>query len=232
MTDRLSALARLVWLVAERASGEPLAERLCRACVEVLDAQGAAITLATSRPERVTVWATDGTSAALEQLQDVLGEGPGQEAFDTNRAVITRIDGGPTARYPVFSDLASAAEGHATIWALPMRTGGGPIGVVTLYRHDGSLARSLDDAQHLADVVTAALADDPEGPVTPEAWSARARVHQATGMVVAELGLPPEDALALLRAHAFAESSSVDAVAAQVLARTYVFPGPGDSTGR
>lgn len=60
-------------------------------------------------------------------------------------------------------------------------------------------------AQFLSDSVGAALLGD-EASSTGEglsSWASRATVHQATGMVVAQLGVSAEDALALLRAHAF-----------------------------
>ena len=42
------------------------------------------------------------------------------------------------------------------------------------------------------------------------AWSSRAGIHQATGMVIAQLGISPDDALAVLRAHAYAEDIPLD----------------------
>ena len=72
----------------------------------------------------------------------------------------------------------------------------------------------------LASAVGAALirdagALDEEEAVGP--WGSRARVHQATGMVVAQLHISPDDALALLRAHAFAHDSTLAAIAATVV---------------
>ena len=43
--------------------------------------------------------------------------------------------------------------------------------------------------------------------------------HQATGMVVAQLRLTPEDALVLIRAHAYAHDQSLDEVAQQILSQ-------------
>jgi hypothetical protein len=47
----------------------------------------------------------------------------------------------------------------------------------------------------------------------------RAAVHQATGMVSVQAGVPIGDALALLQAHAFADGRSISGVAADVVAR-------------
>jgi AmiR/NasT family two-component response regulator len=51
----------------------------------------------------------------------------------------------------------------------------------------------------------------------------RPEVYQATGMVIAQLELSPDDALATLRAHAFVHDRPIDEVARDVVARTLRF---------
>jgi hypothetical protein len=243
VTNRSTVLARLAGSVATGARDQPLAVRLCVACVEILGADGGAITLASTRPERLTVSTSNGTSARIEDLQDVLGEGPGQAAFREGRTVVTHVDGGAGGPFPMFTELAGDIAGPLTVWAIPMHPGGATIGVITLYRAGGTLSESLDDAQFLADAVGAALLDDTTaGNVPFAAWSDRARVHQATGMVVAQHAIAPDDALALLRAHAFAENATLDEIARAVVDRQLGFTStqqgvthdgasPDDSTG-
>jgi len=50
-----------------------------------------------------------------------------------------------------------------------------------------------------------------------------AEIHQATGMVLAQLGIDATDALARLRAHAFAHQQPLLVVAADVVARRLIF---------
>jgi hypothetical protein len=50
-------------------------------------------------------------------------------------------------------------------------------------------------------------------------------------MVVAQLNLPPDDALAVLRAHAYAGNTSLEDVASRVLSRSVRFLPP-DERGR
>ena len=125
----------------------------------------------------------------------------------------------------MFSELAGALTGPLTVWAIPMQPGGTTIGVITVYLRSGALAYDLDDAQFLADSVAAALLDDPSPhrlePIS--GWSDRARVHQATGMIVAQLSVETEDALAILRAHAFAEGTTLGAIATEVVERRITF---------
>ena len=207
VTNRSTVLARLAGSVAPSARPAPRCPPVHRVRGHPRRRRGA-ITLASTRPERLTVSTSNGTSARIEDLQDVLGEGPGQEAFREGRAVVTHVDGDLGGPFPMFTELAGDIAGPLTVWAIPMHPGGTTIGVITLYRSGGSLDESLDDAQFLADAVGAALLDDTTttGHTPFAAWSDRARVHQATGMVVAQLAIAPDDALAILRAHAFAET--------------------------
>ena len=52
-----------------------------------------------------------------------------------------------------------------------------------------------------------------------ESVAHRAEVHQASGMVAVQLGVSVGDALARLRAHAFAEGRPLAAVAEDVVSR-------------
>ena len=92
-------------------------------------------------------------------------------------------------------------------------------------RHAATARRAF--AQFLADAVGVALLQDPDALATDLTgpWDSRAQIHQATGMVTAQLGVHPEDAIALLRAHAFAQSWPLARVAAAVVDRELDFGG-------
>ena len=49
----------------------------------LLECDGGAITLAYTLVERVTLCATDDTALIIEETQDVVGQGPGHDAFST-----------------------------------------------------------------------------------------------------------------------------------------------------
>ncbi|PZR51953.1 antitermination regulator [Xylanimonas oleitrophica] len=195
--------------------------RLCRACVEILGAQSGAVTLSASPEERLTVSTSDGVSAHIGDLEDMLGEGPGHLALVEDRIVVTPIDGAHPVddAFPLFSQLVASIRGPATAYAVPMRVSGRVVGVLSLYVEAGRLARDPEDAQFLADAVGMALL----GQVDSFDWSTRSRIHQATGMVIAQLGIGPSDALAVLRAHAFAHSTTLETIAREVLARRLAF---------
>ena len=227
MEDRADVLAKLALRISRDAS-LPLALRLCQACVDILHADGGSLSLASTDAERMTLCATDDVAARLEDLQEVLGEGPGTAAFRSGRQVVARI---PPARepgdgrWPMFTDAVRQTLGGLTVYAVAIRPGTTTLGVLMLHRAEGGVLNDRpDQAQFLADAVGAALLREPEAQsMEGAAWTDRARIHQATGMVIAQLGVEADDALALLRAHAFANASSLLEVAADVVERRLNF---------
>lgn len=223
--DRTTLLARLARQIAEYGPDEPLETRLCRAYLAIVGGDGAAITLSYTEPGRVTLCATDDVAARLEDLQDVLGEGPGPTAYEAETAMTTdvRVDRG---RWPLFTEAAREVPGVRTVYAVPMRPGQHTIGVLTVHENAGDPPDS-DHAQFLADAIGAALMTDPPPPVEsdldPGPWSARAQIHQATGMVLMQLHISPTDAMALMRAHAFSHSVTLEEVAEQITSRRLRF---------
>ena len=224
--DLLTRLAKGLADVA--GSGRPLPERLCRAAATLLECDGGAITLAYTLVERVTLCATDDTALIIEETQDVVGQGPGHDAFSTGmyaRFDLLDVDG-PDPRWPLLESDSLTALAPAVIHALPMGPTESPvIGVMTLYQHGTERDIDLDAALVVARVLAAALVAD--GPTVHDAghgpWAERAEVHQATGMVVAQLGVEERDALALLRAHAYSHDQSVGRTARAVVARDLTF---------
>jgi hypothetical protein len=224
--DLLTRLAKGLADLAD--SGRPLPERLCQAAAALLECDGGAITLAYTMVERVTLCATDDTSLIIEETQDVVGQGPGHDAFSTGtyaRFDLLDVDG-PDPRWPLLEAESLTALAPAVIHALPMGAADSQvIGVMTLYQHGTDRDIDLDAALVVARVVAAALVAD--GPTVHDAgqgpWAERAEVHQATGMVVAQLGIEERDALALLRAHAYSHDQSMSRTAHAVVARELTF---------
>jgi AmiR/NasT family two-component response regulator len=104
-----------------------------------------------------------------------------------------------------------------------MHSAGDVIGTMNLYRiSQSSLAESIDAVQFLADTLAATLLREPSAlaeMADASAWSSRAVVRQATGMLVAQLGVSIDDALAVLRSYAFANSAYLTDVARAVAKR-------------
>lgn len=208
-----------------------LAEHICRVCVDGLDVEGAAISLLTGSPLRETLWATDATAELLEDLQFSLNEGACMEAAATGRPVLvpdlrhsTKV-----TRWPIFAAAVAEQTEIRALFALPLQWGTINLGVLDLYRSTaGALSqeqsRDVLSAMDTAALMMLGLRTDPgDGEWLPPAVGGRAEVHQATGMVLVQLGVSAQDALARLRAHAFGEQRLLIDVARDVVSRRLQF---------
>jgi hypothetical protein len=227
MTHHAWLLTRLAQAITRLGADRPLTWRACHAVRDLLAADGASITLLCSAPSRVTLCATDRISGMLENLQDVLGEGPCRDAFDSGAPVEALIDEPAAARWPHFIPAARKLVGHdGGLWSLPMRTAGQRIGAVSLYRRaPGTLQLPTSAAQILADAVAGELLMDPRAYAaisdltSDTGWSARAVVQQAAGLIASQLGVTISDATAILRSRAFAADAQLQDVARDVVDR-------------
>jgi hypothetical protein len=221
-------LARLV------GTGAPELEtkRLCDVCAEVTGMTGAGIMLMSGDVPRGPVCTTDTASALVEQLQYELGEGPCVDAYDQDRPVLEPDLAEPrTARWLAFTGPAIAA-GVRAIFGFPLQVGAVRLGALNLYRDQPG---PLSDEQHadalvMADVAAQALlvmqANAPPGKIAAELEAGadfHYVVHQASGMVAAQLDVSVGQALIRLRAHAFGNDRPLAEVAADVVARRLRF---------
>jgi len=203
----------------------PIAGRLCTAAEQLLAAPGVSMALASSTGLLETVAGTaDGRSGDL--LQTELGEGPTHDAYGLGWPVIAE-DLRADRTWPLFG-AAAVAIGLRSMFAFPMRRGSIRIGALTLSRRS---AGGLDDEQYADALVFARLAFDLilalQSENAPDELDERfvdsmantAGIHQATGVIAAQLGISVGSALAVLRAHAYAEERSLRDVAVDVVAR-------------
>jgi hypothetical protein len=216
-------LARLASVLAELHSIESSTARLCEAGRRLLDADGAAMTVVTSHQAMVVATSTDELARQLEDLQEVVGEGPSHDAYRHNAVQVADFTADGDDRWPLMHEHGRRLGFGGSLLALPLRPHRDPIGTLTAHLVD----RSFDVDPHVSEFLavaigTALLQSLPVGPqaeVYAEAWSSRAEIHQATGMVISQVGVRPEDALALLRGQAFANNSSLLDVARQIVGR-------------
>lgn len=229
---RLALANRLI--DAEPRPEEPTAgaigrlERLCSALARALPASGVGICVRTDTADNGgTVAAWGPWSRELEDLQFVLGEGPCLDAYATRRPVLEPDLGQQgMRRWPGY---ASAAQGHGAkaVFAFPLQIGAARSGALDIYRdHPGSLTReAVAQASSFADVAMGLLldaqADSGRTPTSSElddALAHRLEVYQAQGMLKVDLGVGLDEALARLRAHAYATDRPVSDVARDIVA--------------
>lgn len=210
---------------AQRIPGfsEPAAvgSRLAWAAGRVLHGDGCGISLSARGALRVPWGASDADATLAEQLQFTAGQGPCFDAFSGDQAVmagelvITRF-------WPGFAGEFLRRTPFRSVFATPIRG----VGVLDLYFTDplGSLTVDVAAADEVTGEIWTALADEgswlptaPPSSTAPSSFRARSQVPVAMGILVAALDLAADDALAMLRAHAFADSRSVDEVAGDVV---------------
>lgn len=199
-----------------------------------LDVDGAAISVLTTCPSRETLWATDPTAELLEDLQFSLNEGACVQAAGSRRPVLVANlrDSREAERWPIFAAAVAEHTEVSALFAFPLVWGAVDIGVMDLYRiTPGELSpeqcRDALIAAETAALVMLGMGTEPErardGDWLDPSINSRAEVHQATGMVLVQLGVSATEALARLRGYAFAEQRLLIDVARDVVGRRLSF---------
>lgn len=244
--------AELKQAVATATPGISAANSLCRACVKLLGVDGAAVSVILEGNTRGTFGASSAAGRRLDEHQFTFGEGPCLDAAAQSEAVLVPdLESSPT-RWPAFTGAALSDGIRSVfalpiivppvcIGVLDLfRSAPGPL-------HDDELAGALFAARlasltllDLLDPATGLLADpdgaDPQATdhdydhdhdLAPEEWAPvheidRVEVHQAVGMVIAQLDVDVTEALLRLRGHAIATNRTASQVAWDILQRTLV----------
>ena len=224
------------------------ADRLCRACVDLLEVDGASITLLHDGASRGTFGSSGALSRRLDELQFTFGEGPCLDAVEQGRPVlVAELAGSSGQRWPAFTQSV-LESGVAAVFALPVALASSNIGALDLFRlrsgplspaaMSGALLAARLAAVPLLDLVTEVVAQPPG---TSDGWDQlagleRVEVYQATGMIIDLLDLGPLDALARIRAHAYAHGMTASETSWAILGRTLILtddrdPGTGTASG-
>lgn len=225
-------LLRILAQVRDGATADATPARLCERCAEVMAMTGAGIMLMSGDVARGSVCSSNEVSALIEDLQYTLGEGPCVDAYQQDEPVLEpdlAADG--VSRWFAFTPPAADAGARA-VFGFPLRVGAVRIGALNLYRdHPGP----LHDEQHADALVLAGVAARAvlgmQAGAAPESLGARLDagsdfrflVHQASGMVSAQLEVSVGEALVRLRAYAFSHDRPLTDVARDVVARQLRF---------
>lgn len=221
---------RLWGLVVERARGRPVTiANVCAVVIVAAGVDGVALTVAAS--SRETLYASDPAVSEVEELTMTLGEGPGVDALEGPVLVADLDTPDCRSRWPIYA-AAVVEAGFRAVFALPLQVGGMRLGVLDLYRAEhGSLGREqLADALVLADTACAILLDGDGKHPSPASGSGpepvgmhHPEVHQATGMLIVQMGVSAAVAMVRLRAYAYAHDRRLRDVASDVVGRRLRF---------
>ncbi len=210
--------------------------RLCAAAALALPASRVGASVISEDGMRGVAAASDPAGETLEELQFAMGEGPCLDAFATRRPVLEPDLGDEgSARWPGYAPAAHA-QGAAAVFAFPLQVGAARLGVMDVYRHrPGMLSpKSLVQALTFAEVAVETLLDAQGKAVIGQAaegldhaLDSQYVIYQAQGMTMVDLGVPLADALARLRAYAYAQDRPLREIARDIVAgRVRLEPDP------
>ncbi|MEB3370126.1 GAF and ANTAR domain-containing protein [Saccharopolyspora mangrovi] len=206
--------------------------QVCQVAVDALPFDGASITTMTDSHRQEPVCATNEAARRITELQFELGEGPDLDAHESGRPVhVLDLAELGEHHWPLFGH-AVGGELARTLHALPLNTDGASLG--TLCFHSATLehlaVQDVANARRTADIATWAVL----GVIAQEApqqeidrlqgrlqcW---VKLHQAIGVISAQMQVEIETALTCLRAHAFVCDRRLSDVAHDVVIGTLRF---------
>ncbi|WP_370328655.1 GAF and ANTAR domain-containing protein [Candidatus Mycobacterium methanotrophicum] len=199
----------------------------------LLHVDAAAISLVFDGTNSGTMGSSSPAARQYDELQFTLGEGPCLESV-TRRIPILVVDleDPEEARWPAYRP-AMLAHQIRSVYAIPVVVAGEFVGALDLFRAEpgplggkhlvGAVAAAELAAIPLLDLLDADMQAAVADPAS-NAWAelntlSRSEVSQATGMLVAQLGVEPAEALVRLRAHGYTEGRSATDVARDILDR-------------
>lgn len=199
---------------------------LCVLAARVVDVDGAGILLRGGAHQGL-LCSSNPLASRVDGLCAALGEGP---AMDASRQGVFALEPDlarpEQVRWPIFAPSALTA-GVGAIFSFPLRVGSVLVGAMTLYnRRPGSLSDDQHgDALLMATIALHLVLQNQAGARPGDladglsAGAGDAEVHQASGMISAQLGVGVAEALVRLRARAYADDRPVLDVARDVVHR-------------
>jgi hypothetical protein len=169
-----------------------------------------------------TISASDDQAARLDELQFDLGEGPCWSAVRTARPVLEPDLRNPQNHWPAFTAAVVDLDVRS-MFAFPLLVGSLRLGAIDFYSRQGvQLDREqVRQAGTMADIVSRhvlrrAVAEIGIGDERTTPYSRRL-IHQATGIVLAQLDLTAEEARLVVQGHAFSSERPMMDVARDVI---------------
>ncbi len=156
----------------------------------------------------------------IEELQYTTGEGPSVTAFTTGEPVTVTDLTEQGWVWPGFADTAAGYQVGA-VFAFPLATAtAATLGTMTLYRRDpGKPSTDLAGARDLAELLAAMLLADRELAEQIAGSAVYEDVTIAVGLLSARHSVSTDEALARLRATAFADGRPLTEAARDVVTR-------------
>jgi hypothetical protein len=228
MTERFSA--RLV----DSSSDDPSTLNLiCRVCCELLPVTIASMVLMGKRGIEGATGASDAVATVIQDQEFTLGEGPTRDAHQEGRPILVADLRDAFGDWPRFVAAVGGLDVRA-LYAIPLRVGTAALGVLVLCRSYPMplVGQELEDVLLVTDLVSRLVLGLQANVISEglarafDVTERRAVVHQATGMIAAQLNVGVVEALVRLRANAYATDRAIDEVAREVVAGQRRFEEP------
>jgi ANTAR domain-containing protein/GAF domain-containing protein len=218
-------------------------DRLCQAVVDVLDVDGAAISVYLGGDVAVPVGANDLDASMGEALQFTVREGPCFESYRTWHPVLILNLRDPQSpawtHWPIYAAQLTQHTPYDGVFAYPLMDSDIVLGSLSLYRRTSGLPQHLEDADVIAAGIADRLAEElftkVDGESTPRWLDSptglrRRLVWQAQGLTAQANRITPGQAIDLLRAQAYSADRVLDDVAEDIVNGRLPVPDlPSDS---
>lgn len=207
--------------------------RLCRTLAHDLPSMGVAVNLMSITGSNGVAASSDDRIRSIDEIQFTTGEGPCMDAFTQGRPVLVS-DLHSDGRWPAYATTA-LSSGTGAVFAFPLQAGTVRFGVMDVFfERAGSMsAEQVTTAQIFAQIATEIMLEGSMTTATGDleshlstALDYRTEVYQAQGMVMIDLGLQVDAALALMRAFAFAHEMPLINLARDIIGG-FVLPRDG-----
>jgi len=209
--------------ILERSAGRR--DRYSDTFLKVFPVAGAAVSTLGDVLGSEIVSASNPTAGRLDELQLDLGEGPCWDALRSGQPIAEPdlMSATATQRWPSFAAAARDLSA-ASIFAFPVAVGPLRLGAVDLFAKKRLELSPLQARQATAmakvigrHLLGAAIESAEEEHGQRTSRLSRRVIHQATGVVLAQLNTSPEDAESLIQAHAFANGRAMAEVATDII---------------
>ncbi len=229
--------ARIMAAVTEQDPGTgsgaaELIQRLCWFAVNEMALSGCALVLMSGTDASSMLAGAGRHARTVTGLQMELGEGPCLQAYSSGVPVLLPdLTAENASRWPTFA-AAALAVGVQAEFSLPLSVRPGGIGTLDLCRDKPGMlsGEHLADAMVAADIARDAVLYQQYAPgdadlagLLATVGGDRIVIHQATGMIAAQLDETTSNALARLRAAAFASGRWMYDIAQDVVERRVRF---------
>lgn len=192
-------------------------------CARLLDISDTTIAFV-GASEQLILCASSDAARTLDEWEFTLQEGPCFDVGVTSTSQTGETAPSNTNPWPRLSAKAHAL-GYHSIAGVPLQAGGTTFATLNLHDRHGTITpETLADAEHIAMELALLVLGSLSQQTSLDEPAEHDTFYQATGMVMAQMGIDAEAATEVLRTYARSHDRLLIDVASDVVARTLTFP--------